>query len=81
MRSLNPNEHECTNSDTRYEENIKGGTSTLFIREDPRERSRIRESLGLSDREFSDVDCSDITNDQLGISGETGHGGVNLRVY
>ncbi len=25
--------------------------------------------------------CSDITNDQLGISGETGHGGANLRVY
>ncbi len=26
-------------------------------------------------------ECSDITNDQLGISGETGHGGANLRVY
>ena len=25
--------------------------------------------------------CSDITNDQLGISGETGHGGANLCVY
>ncbi len=25
--------------------------------------------------------CSDITNDQLGISGETGHGGVNLCIY
>ncbi len=25
--------------------------------------------------------CSDITNDQLGISSETGHGGANLRVY
>ncbi len=25
--------------------------------------------------------CSDITNDQLGISGETGHGGANLYIY
>ncbi len=25
--------------------------------------------------------CSDITNDQLGISGETGHGGSNLYIY
>ncbi len=25
--------------------------------------------------------CSDITNDQLGISGETGHGGTNLYIY
>ncbi len=25
--------------------------------------------------------CSDITNDQLGISGETGHSGANLCVY
>ncbi len=25
--------------------------------------------------------CSDITNDQLGISGETGHGGANLCIY
>ncbi len=25
--------------------------------------------------------CSDITNDQLGISGETGHGGANICVY
>ncbi len=29
----------------------------------------------------SKVQCSDITNDQLGISGETGHGGANLCVY
>ncbi len=27
------------------------------------------------------VCCSDITNTRLGISGETGHGGANLRVY
>ncbi len=27
------------------------------------------------------VVCSDITNDQLGISGETGHGGANLCIY
>ncbi len=27
------------------------------------------------------VCCSDITNDQLGISGETGHGGANLYIY
>ncbi len=26
-------------------------------------------------------ECSDITNDQLGISGETGHGGANLCIY
>ncbi len=25
--------------------------------------------------------CSDITNDQLGISDETGHGGANLYIY
>ncbi len=28
-----------------------------------------------------ELSCSDITNDKLGISGETGHGGVNLCVY
>ncbi len=27
------------------------------------------------------VECSDITNDQLGISDETGHGGTNLYIY
>ncbi len=30
---------------------------------------------------FRQAHCSDITNDQLGISSETGHGGANLRVY
>ncbi len=29
----------------------------------------------------TNLNCSDITNDQLGISGETGHGGVNLYIY
>ncbi len=35
-------------------------------------------------KEFIDISstsCSDITNDQLGISGETGHGGANLCIY
>ncbi len=31
--------------------------------------------------ETSVLQCRDITNDQLGISGETGHGGANLCVY
>ena len=30
---------------------------------------------------ISQLTCSDITNDQLGISDETGHGGANLYIY
>ncbi len=38
-------------------------------------------NAGMNDDDCGSVACSDITNDQLGISGETGHGGANLRVY
>ena len=39
------------------------------------------DSLFQATTNLAPAQCSDITNDQLGISGETGHGGANLCVY